>query len=297
MKKLLFLSLFFLSVYSVSAQQFKLAVQLKNEWEETNDGYVLVFTADNEDYCDYYFYMDLLNVVAFRGARTPYFTSIRPGSESIMKLTPISQNALTSANYRFGIFRGNINSELNADFRYSLPIKTGDSVRAFEKENSNYTLIFDLENTTTDTIYAARRGVVCNDNLSDHSAKGYDGFKGRAQQITIYHKDGSFGEYKGFTTPLVLSGEKVEMGTPIAIVRKEGESPKIFEFAIYFLDKNKVENKEIGDKHSHLRPFFHTTQGDIRLENNVSYISEHTDEMMTQDMNKREAKKYQKNKK
>ena len=297
MKKLLFLLLLSLSVYSVSAQQFKLAVQVKNEWEETNDGYVLEFTASNDDYCDYYFYMELGNVVAFRGARSPYFTSVRPGSGSIMKLTPISQNALTSANYRFWVFRGNINSELNADFRYALPIKIGDSVRAFEKENSNYTLIFDLGNTTTDTIYASRRGVVCNDILSDYSAKGHDGFKGQAQQITVYHKDGSFGEYKGFTTPLVSPGSNVEMGTPIALVRKEGENPKIVEFAVYFLDKNKVENKEIGDKHSHLRPFFHTPQGDIRLENNISYVSERTDEMMIQDMSKREAKKYQKSKK
>ena len=204
----------FLPVFAF-AQQHRLAIKLNNEWQQTNNGYVLQFTANNEDYCDYYFQLNLINYGMFRSPQMRYNMNIRPGHNSLFRLTPMSQSSYQNANYRYWLFRGNIDKDVNADFRYSLPVKTGDSIRVFMKENSDYTLIFDLNNTTTDTIYAARHGIVCNDNLSDNSAKGHEGYKGKASQITIYHNDGSFGEYKGFTTPLVLAGTRVEMGTPI----------------------------------------------------------------------------------
>lgn len=299
MKKNLLTSIFLCVCYGVFAQiPLNQAVKVSGDWQDGGTaGYYYELTANNEDYCDYYLSLDLLNYGLFRGSQAHHFTSVHRGYSSIMRLTPARKNSYQGAQFYYATLRGNIYLNVNVDFQYALPIKAGDSVRVFPKENSDYTLVFDLKNTTTDTIFACRRGIVCDDQYSDNSAKGSRGYKGKANQITIYHKDGSFGEYKGFTKPLVLAGRTVEMGTPIAIVQREGDSPKFVEFAVYFLDKNKVENKETGSKHTHLRPFFRTTAGNLRLESETNYFGERNNEMLMQDMSNKEIKKFMKDKK
>jgi hypothetical protein len=111
----------------------------------------------------------------------------------------------------------------------------------------------------------------------------------------MYHSDGNFGEYVFKGKSLVYPGERIKMGSPIAVV--ESTDRNSFRFSVYFLDKNKLKDNNIGNKHTHFRPFFLTVnEGKVRLENARTYHCKLTDEMLMQDMSKREKKNYLKNK-
>ena len=117
----------------------------------------------------------------------------------------------------------------------------------------------------------------------------------RNSRIIVYHNDGSFSEYSGFEKPLVYPGENVKLGQPIAV--NTGKIfPKTVTFAVYYLDKNKVQNAETGNKYSHLVPVFHTLNaGDIKLEEETTYIGEINDHLITQEMSAKQKKRYEKN--
>ena len=85
------------------------------------------------------------------------------------------------------------------------------------------------------------------------------------------------------------------MRTPIAVVEKTDKY--LLLFSVYFLDKNKLKDNNIGNKHTHFRPFFQTVnEGKTRLQNGITYLCECTDEMQMQEMSKREKKNFLKNK-
>jgi len=143
----------------------------------------------------------------------------------------------------------------------------------------------------SDTIYASRGGIVFDDELTDFTAKGYQHFNDSRilKKITIYHNDCTFGEYIFLGQPLVFPGQSITMGQPVAVLGKN--SLNNVSFAVYFLDKNKIRNLSIGNKHTHFRPFFQTNEGKLRLEEDKIYYWELNNEMLMQDMSKHQQKK------
>ena len=263
-------------------QQISNAVEITTEvCHETEK---LRFIGDNRDFCDY--------VVLINFAGQSRFINARPGKNELfnVKITP----SMSYGGYRFAMYRGSVALKPNIDFAYYLPIAKGDSlVMNVNKFSNNYQMDFTLD---SDTIYAIRGGIVCNDELTDFTEKGYEYFSSSrvVKHITIYHKDGTFGEYVFIGQPLVSSGYKVNMGQPVAVLGKNNR----FSLSLYFLDKNKIKNISIGNKHTHFRPFFQTqNEGKVRLDEDEIYYSELNNEMLMQDMSKREQKKLNKSKK
>lgn len=264
--------------------QGRSAVEINSKWEED----CLVFSAQNNDYCDYYVSMDLSLVSGFKNVISPYTTIITKGENRLFELKK-NDSSIQSARYTFHHFRGNPDKKINIDFHYALPVKTGDTISCRPKKMIDYTLRFRLQDTG-DTIYACRGGIVCNDDVYDTSRKGYSKLK---NLITIAHDDGSFAEYSAFASSLVFAGEAVKMGDPIAIsMQVDGSIASETDVSFFFLDKNKLA-LNTGKRHTHFIPFFHTAgNAAVRLEEETAYTSEITDEMLMQDMSARERKKF-----
>ena len=278
-----------------SIQDYNNALQLSHEFDASQGR--LTFHADNRDYCEYYLLISFINAEGFSGmiAETPVL--VDHGRQQILHYR-VDENAQRySYNYRYAFYRGNPYKKPNIDFAYALPAANEETLTARIRENrEGYQLDFDLP---TDTVFACRSGVVCDDRLKDYTAKGYKVYDDNRNmsQITLYHSDGTFGEYVFKGKPLVYPGRYVKMGEAIAIIEKNFDKYSLL-FSAYFLDKNKVKDNKIGNKHTHFRPFFQTFAGKkVRLENGKTYICEFTDEMFMQDMSKREKKKFLENNK
>jgi hypothetical protein len=284
------------AISQLNAQSFQdldNAVLLSDNFDESQGR--LTFYADNKDFCDYYLAIFFLYSEGFQGMASGTSVVVNHGQQQIRNYKVNEQATRYGYNYRYAMFRGNPNKKPNVEFAYSLPVADEETVFATTTENQEgYQLAFVLP---VDTVYACRGGVICDDNLKDHTAKGYKSFSSSRglSQITAYHADGTFGEYVFNGKSLVYPGDDIQMGTPIALIDNSLEKYSV-RFSAYFLDKNKVKDKNIGNKHTHFRPFFQThDEGKVRLENGKTYICELTDEMLMQDMSKGEQKKFLKN--
>jgi hypothetical protein len=285
-----------LFVYQINAQSFQdpnSAVQLSDKFDESQGR--LTFYADNKDFCDYYLYISFLYSEGFQGMATGASVVVSPGQRPIMNYRVNEKATRYGYNYRYAMFRGNTDKKTDVEFSYALPVANEETTFAVITENrEGYQLAFELP---TDTVYACRGGVICNDDLKDNTAKGNKSFSDNRSlsQITVYHADGTFGEYVFKGKSLTYPGQDIKTGAPIAIVNNSLKKYSV-RFSVYFLDKNKVKDQNIGNKHTHFRPFFQTyDEGKVRLENEKAYICELTDEMLMQDMSKRERKKFLKN--
>ena len=285
MNKLSFICFVLIFSTNIFAQQaINNAVQISTEFDSESGR--VSFIADNQDFCDYVVFVKL-------EGSSPRFETASSGKRELFSIKPTL--GMSYSGYNFAMYRGNIDTKPNIDFAYRLPIKQGDSLLMKVNENTDgYQMDFTFY---SDTIYASRGGIVCNDKLKDYTAKGHQKFGDNRifRQITIYHNDGTFGEYVFGGKQLVYAGYKIKMGQPIAVLRKDNINKA--NFAVYFLDKNKIEDISIGNKHTHFRPFFQTANEEkVRLEEDKIYICEFNDEMFMQDMNKSQQKKFLKNK-
>jgi hypothetical protein len=300
MNKILFLLIDFLLLLVLQAnaqtmQDPNNAVQLSDNFDGSLGR--LTFNADNRDFCDYCLTIFFIYAEGFSGIATQTSSVISRGQHQIRNYKVMENASRIGYNYQYAMYRGNPDKKINIDFNYCLPAADEESVTAVEVENNEgYQLAFELP---SDTVYACRGGIVCDDDLKDFTAKGYKSFNDNRNQskITVYHNDGSFSEYVFKGKSLVFPGQAVKMGSPIAIVQNIADKYSMC-FSTYFLDKNKLADNNTGNKHTHFRPFFQTyNYGKLRLENNRVYICEHTDEMLMQDMSKREKKNFLKNRK
>ena len=286
MKKTLITFTLLLPAILTFGQQHTRAIEFAYERDQKND---LTITADNKDFCDYYVELNLDNFVGYtqRGSNVQ---TIGRGKRELMTLAKNTERT-TFGGYTYRIYRGNINKKVNPGFVYSLPVKSNDSIQFRIPGNHQFTSLFNLR-YASDTVYASRGGRVCDDQLTNTSSKTIPSQK----RIIVYHADGSFGEYRGITKVLKYPGEDVKIGQPIAIIEPNEKQQKVLTFMLYFLDANKVKNKT--GVYTSLVPVFHTAnKGDIKLEEKIIYMGgDITEEMLLQDMTKKEREKYLKNK-
>lgn len=287
-----------LTIFRTSAQFYQQpvenAVQLSDKFDQSQG--LLTFYGDNQDYCPYYlfvYFKDYQNLNGMIGTRS---IIAYPGNKLLMSYSLSDKTKSFNYRYTYSMYRGNPRSKVNVDFAYALPTANGATVMPRTTQNrEGYQLSFEV---VSDTVYACREGVMCNDDLSDHTAKGHKKFDGRHSmvQITLYHEDGSFGEYVFEGKSMVFPGQRVKMGQPIGILGTI-LNKYFINFSVYFLDKNKIEDNKVSNKHTHFRPFFQTENaGKLRLEREQIYVCERTDEMLMQDMSKKEQKKFLKTK-
>jgi hypothetical protein len=281
MKKICLLLFPFLCVVAQVFGQQDAMSPVQSKWEKVGEYVELNYY--NSDYCDYY-------LVSSRNKEIRVF----PGKNNLVRV-PFDQaakykNDPTFMQSSFKTYKGYFPENLNPDFIYSLPIKAGDSTSyVIDNKKPFKTYLFKVK--AADTIYAVRSGVVCikqnqglNNNEIDLENKGV---------LLVYHADCSFAFYENMKDLFVRPGEEIEVGQPIGLSSSKGELLMTF----FFLDKNKFKGANTNGKpHTHFNPVFHTTFGNSKLEEKKMYVNEWNDEVITQEMSKREKKKYAKKK-
>ena len=275
---------------TLSAQMTNTAVTITSEERPNGD---VAFFSNNNDYCDYYL---ILNFTQLRGysdrGGNPFKTSVKTGYKNVTTLKKASNNSGYAFRWNYRTFRGDINVKPNLDYVYPLPVKVGDIVRIANSNRQEYETIFNLKKAG-DTIYACREGIVCNTDLTDGTSRSLR----KKEVILVYHKDHTFSEYSLFAESLVGAGDYITMGQPIAIVRADDKERKYVSFSVFYLDKNKVKDNNSGSKHSFLIPTFHTAnEGNVKLDERTTYVSQLTDDIITQEMTDKEKKQFEKNK-
>ncbi len=237
---------------------------IRSEWATGADGN-RVLNYYNEDYCDYYLHR--ISDDAYR---------LKPGKTAIVKKGAEYINAFNGpATYSY--YRGYFPRDFNIHTPYALPVKNGTRTawRADRRESVR-TLQFRME--PGDTVYATRGGTACSTvhpNL-----------------LLVCHADQTFAAYLTLKENFVLPGEAVRTGQPVGIAGSAGVA-----ISFFFLDKNKFNGHEaVGYAYSHFTPVFRTTEGDVKPVERKMYGALVDDGLIMLDMNKREQKKYLKNK-
>ena len=180
-------------------------------------------------------------------------------SSYIVKPKPKSRLKVGS----YQCYPGKFPKKLDKSFPYALPVKHG-------KET---TLNFSIPEG--DTVYATRGGVVC---------KAGDG-----RQVLVYHADCTFAAYLMLERKFVNPGDEIHAGEPIGVASSEGVS-----ISFYYLDKTQFRRVEkVADyPYAHFVPIFRTDEGDVRPEEGETYCAVTDDELITQEMSRREKRQY-----
>lgn len=278
----------------------------------SNDIGACKFYCNSRALCNYIVELNFMEFTNYKSnIPLPFRKEVHPGRTLLFEIQPANPSGLTSFKYIFSYQKGCLNPEINTGFIYLLPVGNGKQTEVFKltytKLNNQVAEFKDwyvvgFKMNQLDTIYAARRGVVCDLNttslltLPDIHNSNDENF------IEIMHDDCSFGKYQVFSSVLVKIGQKVEAGDPIALAGGEkyaiGSHVRFsvtYNFEVYTSQKNKRGISATNVAYVPL-VFYTKDQQDASLVNGKTYISEHPDNLIMQEMSKRESAKWMKNK-
>lgn len=262
-----------------------------------------VFTADNQ-----YLYpvtitvtfSKLLNLQA--DAALPYTGTVQPGVNRLFTLKKSGIGGSPSFQYRTKYWKGCINTKIDEDIVYAIPTSTQKETSIFKlsyigsqhfgkDEPSNwYAIGFRLDEG--DTIFNVRRGTVV--EVKKNETSGTDlSYSAKASMIEIVHQDCSFSRFSVLKDVLVEEGEKIEVGTPIGIGGGSNySSGSHVRYSNYFRLNLDTESNNWGYHKMNFQTKYHNT---TVLQEGISYTSTITQELLFQEMNKREKKRWLKN--
>ncbi len=278
MRKIVF-SMGLLCCSIIAFGQQNLTSPVQSKWEVVGPNVELNYY--NSDYCDYY-------LVSTRQQEL----WVRPGKNNLVSLPKDKANRNDPAFQpsSFKTYKGYFPEKLNPDFLYSLPVKAGKETQ-YKVDTKRRTLTYLFETGGVDTVYAVRGGIVCKNN--DQGLQNKEKTLETSGSMLVYHTDYTFALYEDLSKVFVKEGERIKVGQPVGI-----SSPKKqVSMSFFYLDKNKFTGSTVnGLPHTSFNPVFHTTAGNAKLEEGTNYTNEWNDEVITQEMSKREKKKYEKQK-
>ena len=281
-------------------------------YEKDNTG-AYAFSCRNTGFCPYAITITFAELNGLRtSASLPYQADVRPGQQSLFKLQP-QPNQPTSFRYNVSFTKGCKQPKVDTAVVYLLPASPGKRVSATElayigklyageaDPKDWYSLAIKMN--SGDTVFAARRGTV-SAVRSDAAPMGtHLGFNRDDNMVEINHADCSFGTYTVFRPKgiFVKLGQFVEAGTPLGIVGGENYDfgPHV-RFAVHYNYEAPVikNGQPTDDKHYWayvpVRFWLKDAQQASRLAPQKSYLSDHPESVIEQEMSKREAKKWQK---
>lgn len=302
--------LLFCLLFSISFTSFSQRSLIRVSWEKDSKG-DYVFYAENRS-------IRKQTVVVYFSSLTglnpdtslPAIKSVSGGKSRLFRLSKSGTGA-SNFNYGYSYYTGVANPKIK-DFTYGLPIASGKETKTLEltslKESYGdgeaptdyYALGFLLNKG--DTIFAARGGRVV-EIEQDKEAIGSNMTYARARnKIEIEHKDGTIAMYSVFKkgSAMVEVGEDIMLGQPLALAEGEGYNAGYHtRLMVLYLKLDKMKNLKDEDFMSwgYVTPKFNTSDSDPKvLMNNIKYTSYIDEDMITQDMTKRQKKKYLKEK-
>lgn len=295
MKNVIPFALFFISA-SVFSQR---AVDVKYDQDAQGN---FVFSYNNKAYCNYVLQ---LNFSVLENAKSdhplPFVTEVRSGTGKLLKLSKEKAADPIQLKYGYSTFKGCLNPTVDTGFTYVLPIAPGKETQAYEIQNTarstpdgrqlkNWYAI-RLRMKPGDTLFAARRGVVTDVNVSsgqiDAGQAGSDGFN----YIEIVHKDCSFAQY-GIVKKdgaFVKPGQVVEAGQPIGLVGGDkfgrGSDARLSVTYNQVKDDSQNSGAEVYSVYVPLK-FWTKYNGKGMLKHGGNFVSEHPQILLTQEISK-----------
>lgn len=282
------------------------------KYEKDNQGNYQ-FYCMNSDFCDYILEISFTQLINMK-PDIGYSNKIEahPGRSILFVLKPEDINVPYSFNYTYKYIKGCNCPKIKQDFVYLLPVASGKETEAFElsffKINDQdpepkdfYAIGIKME--YGDTVYSARRGIITQiRDTTQLNRTGYS-FASKDNFIEIVHNDCSFGKYQVLSKVLVNVGQTVEAGEPIGLAGGDKYvSGSHVRFWVYYNFEQKVEAKSKDGTHrtiywAYVPLTFYTKEDKAtKLIPGHKYTSEHPDSLITQEMTKRQIKKWKTNK-
>mgnify|MGYP001137904669 FL=1 len=269
--KFIILFAFSLSACHISAQSLRKLMErpfgiIESKWETSTQG-DRELNYYNEDYCDYYLYR--MNDRSY---------NLTPGKNTIFKIEKNAsfENPFKSAS-SYKCYLGKFPKDFQINTPYALPVKNGEKTE-WQTDPREFAKTLNFRIKEGDLVYATRSGIACKTS--------------NPRQLLVYHADQTFAAYLMMSEKYIQPGEEVQVGQPVG---KAGALKVSISF--FFLDENKFKGGESsGYPYSHFIPVFRTTEGDIKPKEKTIYQALTNDELIMQDMSKRDKKKYMKQK-
>jgi hypothetical protein len=281
-------------------------------WIKNNRG-EYEFFCDNRSFSDYTVEINFSEFINLQGnVAFPARIEVPPGINKPLFI--LRKSILGSAShfqYRHKSWKGCPSPKIDTGFAYLLPIAPGKAARVSElnslaEEYGNeappkdwYSLSMHVQ--AGDTVYAARRGRVTNTREhADLQDSGYS-YSSEDNYIEIEHNDCTFGKYSVFRDDAIFvhPGDWVEAGQPMGIAGgdKYASGPQVRFSVFYHLEQDVLDkdgNSTGKTRHWAYVPLYFWTKdnGKMRLISRSTYIADHPDDLVTQEMSKREAKKW-----
>lgn len=299
MKNILFVFLF---INFISYAQQK-AVKVYSERDD-NNGNVTIYANNNSNIN----YTVAINFSILEntnhGFSNPYLKTISPGISTVLTL---KKNEMVKGSirykYSYNYRKGCLNTRVDKDIVYLIPtqINRETSIKYINYFGSKYGKelpegweVYGFKIKEGDTIFASRKGKVIKIEKTKNIESEHSVYDTKRSSMQILHNDCSFGEYTNIKKFFVKEKDVVLPGQPIGTAKaKLNHEYATLMFSVYYKNINTIGGK-LKSKNVYIPLKFDVNGLAEKLYEEKTYQSVHNLETITQEMRKREIKKYKK---
>lgn len=267
-----------------------------------------IFTAFNESFAHQTIILELNGGKYRRTAiPLPLIRTLDPGNNNLLKLSEVNG----TPGYGYTYVQGCLNTK-PAEVTYLLPISPGRTTRIdtlynlesahFGKQQPENWRAYSMKANTGDTIFASRRGRVIDIDVQESSTftsgVAYTSFR---THITLEHEDCTRARYELFDKNGIIAelGQWVEAGEPLGLVNdgKAYVNGTHLRFSVYYPNLTKETLKEIrkNRNYQYTNKYVSPVFANIGVpKSGQTYQSEHPQNLIFQEMGKRQIKKWKK---
>jgi hypothetical protein len=257
-----------------------------------------IFSCTNTGFCNYILGVDFTTMENAKADHAlPFLGLVKPGNTKLFKLSKLNAGDPIQFKYNLTYFKGCLDPQIDTGFTYLLPISPGKETQAYESQSGSYAIRLRMK--PGDTLFAARRGTVTEQDLSDTLNDAGQSVMGAGNFIEIVHTDCSFARYGVLRRngSLVKPGQFVEAGDPIGIIGgdKFGRGSEVRFSVCYNRRPDAAHNDPGNNDRSYWNyialKFWTKKNGKGMLRHGGTYTSEFPESVITQEMSKTELAK------
>ena len=280
-------------------------LELKSDYNSNNE---LVITAQKTALGTHYLEIHFTELTNSNFHQRVFRRTLKNGGE-VLKIGAVTRESYPTVRYRYTYWRANPDAKPDTAFVYRLPYSTQSErqvdslylIRGSRRQNNIDWHAMQFKTQPGDTIYAVRAGLVIETTRADEENRveslstGRITFDRNVNQILIEHEDGTYADYTVLDTMFVRSSDRVWPDTPLGITGTYDDNIYQTRLSIYYM---RIAPKNSADEttsflYHYLRPVFATAAGETKLTMHRYYRPVAPVELITREMPRREARKYQ----
>jgi hypothetical protein len=259
------------------------------------------FICENHAFCHYIVEVQVTGLDNLSSDQPlPFRKEVAPGTTHLFNLVPVNSNNAVKFNFSAAYLKGCLQPNPKTDITYLLPMSPGKEAQVYEMQNLGKAksgdpeirdwYVIRIKMTPGDTIFAARRGVISEMDVSSGANDSGSNQIGGTNFIEIVHADCTFGRYGIIKKngAFVKPGQTVEAGTPIGLVGGDqyGRGSEI-RFSVSY-------NEEVFDgtrnekQYQVFLPlwFWIKYKGRDKIKHGAEYVAEHPAAIIAQEKSK-----------